>query len=480
MEPEARLVNRSPLAERRPVAGALVLSGLVAFVVGVIGLRRGWPFVALPFYAWVWWATILVVDGLCVARRGSSLLTTRRHFFVPMFVWSVTFWFLFEALNLRFRNWYYVGCPRIESLWDLAGAGTFGVLAFATVFIGIFEVADLLAAFRFGERCRSKPRPLPRWLPSAFQWLGAVMALLAVLFPYYLAPLIWGSVTFLLDPWNHRRGARSFLRDAERGDYAPLVRMLVAGLICGLIWESLNFVAIQKWIYTVRGLEEFKLFEMPLLGFLGFPGLALDCFTVFALLSSLFLGNRSFELAEDTRAPLPEVRAPRWVAFRATLPMQALFWIVVPIFMMSGTVGSVHARLDDLATVSIAEAAELRELGVHHPHALARALEGDPELVRLQSRLGWDDERVRQVRAEADLVTFKGIGSWFARRLRELGIERVEQLAEYDPEELHAALEGRAPEQPGAVPRLDWVRVWVLAARDRGLLQWSAAEEPSG
>ena len=77
--------------------------------VAVWGLFTDRVWVSQAFYAWAWWAWILLLDAFCVWRRGSSLLTTRRPLLGLLATSSVTFWFLFELLNLRFQNWYYVG-----------------------------------------------------------------------------------------------------------------------------------------------------------------------------------------------------------------------------------------------------------------------------------------------------------------------------------------------------------------------------------
>jgi len=108
-----------------------------------------------------------------------------------------------------------------------------------------------------------------------------------------------------------------------------VVRLLVAGLLCDLVWESLNFLAPQKWIYTVRGLEELKIFEMPVLGFLGFPALALDAFAAYAAIAYLFHANRTWEHPDEVSQRL-EPRAPLATrAFAAMLPLHLVFWGVV-------------------------------------------------------------------------------------------------------------------------------------------------------
>jgi hypothetical protein len=51
-------------------------------------------------------------------------------------------------------------------------------------------------------------------------------------------------------------------------------------LICGGLWEFWNFWASAKWIYTVPWVGEVKLFEMPVLGFFGFPPFAEECYVI--------------------------------------------------------------------------------------------------------------------------------------------------------------------------------------------------------
>ena len=129
-------------------AGLTLLAGgtglLALAVVGLIG-DIGW--LAQPFYAWAWWGWILLLDGACRLRRGHSLLSRLGRRIPAFLLWSTTFWFFFELLNLRFRNWYYVGVPKPQSLLDLLGGALFAFACFSTVFTGLFETADALAAF---------------------------------------------------------------------------------------------------------------------------------------------------------------------------------------------------------------------------------------------------------------------------------------------------------------------------------------------
>ena len=449
-------------------ASLLAGSGVLLLSFAIWGLVRDIAPISQFFYAYAWWGWILLLDGFCVWRRGSSLLTTRRSLFWLLAGSSITFWMFFELLNLRFRNWYYIGTVELASPSACLAAGAFVIVAFSTVFIGMFEAFDALGAARILTK-RRKRRVLSRWLPLGLQMLGLTMAILAIAFPFYLAPLIWGSFTFLLDPWNYRRGNRSLLRDIEAGDERAVWRLFVAGLISGLIWESLNFFAPQKWIYTVRGLEGFKLFEMPLLGFLGFPALAFDAVTAFSLLSYIFCGRVCWEHPNDL-ACLPISQRPlRLRRFYLTLPLQALFWICVIYGVIRTNVGSVRLQLSHLPLVEEYEN-ELRDLGLRWPRQLVRALRDKKDRTSVRSATGWSEVDMECVLNQAELYLFKGIGRWNGRLLEENGIHSVAQLASYEPEQMYRMLERSANELGRWAPGRDWVRVWVLASRDDGIV----------
>ncbi len=448
---------------------AILISGLLGLTVAVWGLVEDIGIVAQPFYAWAWWSTILILDGLTALRRGSSILTSRRELVFPLLVWSVTFWFLFELLNLRLQNWYYVGVFARGSEVDLVRGSLFGVVSFATVFLGIFETFDAL-----GRRAAvARPRAFPPWTSYSIQAAGALMVALAMIFPHYLAPLVWGSVTFLLDPWNYRRGARSLLADVEAGSLRTPTRLLIAGFLCGLLWESFNFFSPQKWIYTVRGLEGLKLFEMPLLGFLGFPALALDAFSFFASVSYALHGNRTWENPADVVQRLAPAKALSASTFALTLPLHVALWLGVSLSMPRVNVGSVALELSDLKTLSPKAAAHLEKRGITRPRQLLCAIEhpdrfrsaGLPLSALSALSAQSAQSELAEVEAELRLLTLKGIGRHQGDRLRRVGIESVSDLALADPGELYRALARERQEEDFPALRPEMVRVWVDAAR---------------
>jgi hypothetical protein len=245
-------------------------------------LIAGQPLVGRWFTPIVWTGYVLLVDALAARVTGRSYLTTDRVEGVLVALASVLCWWLFELYNApRFWRgghdaagiwWQYHNLEpdpwlrRIGYDW-----------AFATIFPALFLTAAVLRATVFeGARCRP-------WRPSsrmrvAFVALGVVMAVLPLLVvSAWLVPLVWTAYSLLLEPLNARAGRPSWLADVGRGDAARLLALLAAGAVCGLLWEFWNYWATTRWTYTVPYLGDVKIFEMPVLGYLGFLPFALEC-----------------------------------------------------------------------------------------------------------------------------------------------------------------------------------------------------------
>jgi hypothetical protein len=254
-------------------------AGLAVIGVAEILLFYGIPFVRTYFTPLVWSGYILFVDDLVYRRQGSSLMITRPREFIFLLPLSIGLWLIFEFYNLFIRNWQYVGLPQEQTL-RLLGYGW----AFATIWPAIFETAEALRGWRWiqNKKCRSLPVTEKVLIVSlAF---GAGCLILPLISPatitHYLAAPVWLGFIFLLDPINDWLGGRSLWRDLEKGDPRRLLSLLLSGFICGWLWEFWNYWAGAKWHYTVPILGHLKIFEMPFLGYLGFPPFAVECYVM--------------------------------------------------------------------------------------------------------------------------------------------------------------------------------------------------------
>jgi hypothetical protein len=242
-----------------------------------------------PFWSWhtpiAWTGYILFVDAWVYRRRRHSWLTKSPAEFAFLALVSLPLWLVFEWFNLFIRNWHYINLPENIALRYFGYAWSF-----ATIWPAIFETGDLVESFRKGGRTPfSGGRRPKKGYARLFVLIGAALLIWPVLWPsQYLAAPVWLGFIFLLDPINDRLGGESLLADRRRASARRAVNLAIAGLICGILWEFWNYWARTKWIYDVPILPELKIFEMPVLGYGGFPAFALECFTMYVTVRLIF------------------------------------------------------------------------------------------------------------------------------------------------------------------------------------------------
>ncbi len=406
------------------------------------------PF-ATYFYLFAWCGLIFSFDQLIRAREGVSLVgRCGLGGFLLLLLWSAACWYFFELVNFRLQNWYYVFVEDDARLRTF-----FSILSFATVFPGIFWIEHYLtlravAADFAWKKWSFSPRGL-----YALQGVGALFLALPLLWPSYFFPLVWGAVVLLVAPINYRRGLDGLLRQLERGAYGPLLRILLAGLLAGLLWESLNFWARAKWIYTVPFFDELKLFEMPLLGFAGFPPFALECSVLYRLLVYERLAPAFGAYGE--KRPTPSAWGVR--ALVIVLAVVAIFAIdrYEYLTMASATPAIEQIEPLDAATKAILHArgaVYLTDLEGWYGRELWGALGRELEA-----------EQYKDLQRLSALYLHEGIGVESGNMLVRAGIVSLRELAQTTDAELMRRLEDVAAGQ--RLPPAARVRVWIRRAQ---------------
>jgi hypothetical protein len=253
----------------------------VIWVTAFSGVVFGVPLFKDWLYFFAWWPLILFLDSALFLAEGESWLFDKTGEFIRLAGWSVTVWLIFEVFNLYLLNWRYIGIePRIWVRWPGYA------LAFATVLPVIFLTAQVLKSRGFFQRFTGRPRDPNAWQP-VFLLAGSASLVLPFILPYYAFPLIWLVFIFLLDPFNDLLSGDSLTRRWLQGGRQEHLCLFFAGVLCGLWWELWNYPATSKWIYTLPVLNFGKIFEMPVLGYLGFPVFALECAVMYNFLMIL-------------------------------------------------------------------------------------------------------------------------------------------------------------------------------------------------
>jgi hypothetical protein len=320
------------------------------------------------------------------------------------------------------------------------------VLSFATVLPAIVLAESVLAAGRVFTRRRHRAVSVRPWVLHASTGVAVLAAVLVAAFPSSCFPLVWGVGAFLLEPMVYRRAPDlSLLRDLERGDWGRIGRLLVGGLGIGFLWESYNHFAQGSWIYTVPGLERIKLFEMPPLGFLGFPVFALEAWVMYSALCAL-------------RVAVPVMG--EWRVARARTVVAgigaAAFAVATLIGMEHFTISSTVPQLGDLPGLTSASVTTLERGGLRTPRQLAAAT-----APRVAAVTTMDSAQAAAAIERARLVMLRGIGATDATALGSLGMHGVCDLVGKDAGALSASVRSLTRR---VRPTAAEVRVWIRAA----------------
>jgi hypothetical protein len=258
-----------------------VILALAGWAIGLWGIITGEAAILQYLYFFAWYPYIAFLDGILGRVRGKSWLLTPPRHFLKLFFWSTTIWLIFEAFNLVLKNWGYVGVEPV--IWVRWGGYA---LAFATVLPGVLLTAEVMEALGAFPGATARPCNPGPWQPVSLL-VGMAFLILPLVFPRHAFPLIWGAFFFLLDPFCYMLGGESLMARWFQGERRQHLCLLAAGLVCGLWWEAWNYCAVTKWVYTLPVLGFAKVFEMPLLGYLGFPPFALEAAVMYNFLKAL-------------------------------------------------------------------------------------------------------------------------------------------------------------------------------------------------
>ncbi|HAR95752.1 MAG TPA: hypothetical protein DCR97_07295 [Deltaproteobacteria bacterium] len=377
-------------------SAVLATSALFVHAFGIFALNeRIEPFI-YHFYSISWWSYIFFLDAILSFKRGKFLVINKRLPYLVLI--SCAFWCMFELINLRLGNWFYINLPDRRSYRYLGY-----LIAFGTVIPGIYITAEAIHRF-VGD---IPIRPLSLRGHVSFLFISGFVALvLALALPRYLFPLAWVFLIPILDVINYRAGHPSIIADLEKGRAGGIIATILGGMVCGFLWESWNYWAISKWVYTVPFFEGAKLFEMPLLGYAGFAFFAFEAIGFF----HFFNEGRLFR------------SHPLLIVSAAVICCLCAF-----LLMERHTVFSYLATIDKIPVISDSNRANFARKGIQSSYAVDRSVLSPYE------------------RGFLDLMELKGLGLEHTLQLYGRGIQKRDDLSRLSPAELCAIIHESQP-----------------------------------
>jgi hypothetical protein len=293
--------------------------GLAIMILSEIALWGGFHPAAVAFTPVMWTGYILLVDGWIWARGGRSFLKDDKFEWPLLALFSILIWVMFEMFNLSAWAWSYSNRPTNRFVEAFVFAW-----AFATIIPALLRTRSLFATFKFFDRTHpwKNFRFTPFWQAVSFV-VGIGLTFIPVMFdgctqatmndciPNILVWMVWLGFIFMIEPINYRLRAPSVFCHLEEGKTSFLWQVLVAGLFCGLLWETWNIQAAQPqfhgltWnyhlndIYLIPNPENYwHIGKMPILGFLGYPPFIWECFALWELCKLALQGDHLWKGAK--------------------------------------------------------------------------------------------------------------------------------------------------------------------------------------
>ena len=223
----------------------------------------------------LWVGYILLVNGLSEVMAETSLLRRMHWSSLWLFIVSIPMWWFFEYMNSIVQNWHYLFAHPISILhYEIQASIDFSTVVPAVLSISILAF-QLLKGRSLSTRIAIPGTTLLIGFVSTF-----ILFWLLKLFPSETFPLVWIVPILFLEPLAYALGVRaSLVRQIEQGNLALPLSLGIGTLITGFWWECWNFYSLPKWIYTIPYVGFWKVFEMPILGYLGYPFLGLIVFS---------------------------------------------------------------------------------------------------------------------------------------------------------------------------------------------------------
>jgi hypothetical protein len=264
------------------------LSGFLVVCFWILAWTRLQWFKPLQYHTFapLWVSYVIFVNALTYRRTGRSMLTHRTRYLLSLFPASSLFWWYFEYLNRFARNWYYEG----QELFTPVSFVVNATLAFSTVLPAVISTAELLESYpALGQTGFRRPLVLnnPRAHAGAMLALASCGLIGIAAWPEDWYPVLWISPLLIVVSLQMLLNEDNLFQKLQRGEWQVITVPALAALVCGFLWEMWNKYSYPKWSYSIPYIQRFEIFEMPLLGYLGYLPFGLQCRVVADLIERL-------------------------------------------------------------------------------------------------------------------------------------------------------------------------------------------------
>jgi hypothetical protein len=241
----------------------------------------------------LWLGYVLTVNGASEVFLGTSLIRRMGLSFIWLFAASIPLWWFFERINAIVQNWHYIVVGPISDVHYFIQAS----LDFATVIPAVLSTSFLFFLI-LDVRVRAlnlRPTKARRLYIFLALLTGLTFFFLLPIFPDETFPLVWVAPFLVLEPVAYALGLPCVLKLVERGEWTIPISTMIGTLFTGFWWELWNYFSLPKWYYTIPYVGFWKVFEMPVLGYLGYPFFGLVILSYISIIFYISLKRDIFD-----------------------------------------------------------------------------------------------------------------------------------------------------------------------------------------
>ena len=229
------------------------------------------------------WGFTLMLDGWLYRRTGgrTPLFDSSKEI-IGIGVAAMGGWMLFEYLNYFVDdNWVYPMAHLIpgEEFLLYAIVGSSGLMP------PIFLLYSLMQTFpRFKHRFDSGLKfVMPGWMKNALLLISLLSMFIIPFYPDKLFGILWISPLLLISVVLDKIGLWTPFKPVGRGNWSPVLKFGLTYIIYGFLLEFWNFFSATHdgsavgicfspahWTYSIPYVNVYHVWEMPLLGYLGY------------------------------------------------------------------------------------------------------------------------------------------------------------------------------------------------------------------
>ena len=244
-----------------------------------------WAF--LPLF----WGFTLMLDGWVYIRANrNSLISRSPRELIGIGVAATGGWMLFDYLNFFVdENWFY---PKGDLIPDDEFT-VYAIVGSSGLMMPIFQLYNLLNTTKFRHRFDKGPKLS---LPKSIRIILLILALSGMFsigfFPNGMFGVLWVSPLIIISVVLANMGIWTPFTPIKEGNWSPLLTYALTYVIYGFSLECWNYFSSTHdssdpsnnitftpayWVYSLPYVNVLHVFEMPLLGFLGYTPFGIYC-----------------------------------------------------------------------------------------------------------------------------------------------------------------------------------------------------------